>query len=211
VAVPREALADDLPVKTSRAANRVVVPFLFVVMGHRGRPGRASSAGSAGCVERLDLALFVHATTRPLCPGGRSRGRRHRTSFLFEAAVVRELEGVDPVGLKPRADQIRCTVAGLTPWALAIVRQLQCVSPGGFKCSVASTNRIDLLLRDRRLTASSFCHDTKVRQAGPVRSGPATPSPSRGTLRLGGDCRVSPCLLRRQQRLGTDHLAVGAV
>jgi hypothetical protein len=39
----------------------------------------------------------------------------------------------------PRADQIRCTVAGLTPWALAIDRQDQCVSAGGLSCSVART------------------------------------------------------------------------
>lgn len=31
----------------------------------------------------------------------------------------------------PRADHTRCTVAGLTPAALAIDRQLQCVSPSG--------------------------------------------------------------------------------
>src|SRR5664280_1073331 len=42
-------------------------------------------------------------------------------------------------GFRPRAAHTRCTVAGLTPCALAIVRQLQCVSPGGFSCSVAST------------------------------------------------------------------------
>jgi len=42
-------------------------------------------------------------------------------------------------GCSPRADQIRCTVAGLTPCALAIDRHDQCVSPAGFSCSVACT------------------------------------------------------------------------
>jgi len=42
-------------------------------------------------------------------------------------------------GLSSRADQIRCTVAGDTPCALAIVRQLQCVSPSGVWCNVACT------------------------------------------------------------------------
>jgi len=42
-------------------------------------------------------------------------------------------------GLSPRADQIRCTVAGLTPWARAIDRQLQCVSSAGLSCKVART------------------------------------------------------------------------
>jgi len=36
------------------------------------------------------------------------------------------------------ASQIRCTVAGLTPCAFAIERQLQGVSPGGVACNVAS-------------------------------------------------------------------------
>lgn len=42
-------------------------------------------------------------------------------------------------GFSPRASQIRCTVAGLTPTRRAIVRQLQWVCPGGVECSVSST------------------------------------------------------------------------
>src|SRR5271168_2257238 len=34
-------------------------------------------------------------------------------------------------GCNPRSDQMRCTVAGLTPTRLAIVRHDQCVCPGG--------------------------------------------------------------------------------
>src|SRR6187402_943266 len=34
-------------------------------------------------------------------------------------------------GCRPRSDQIRCTVAGLTPTRLAIVRHDQWVAPGG--------------------------------------------------------------------------------
>lgn len=36
------------------------------------------------------------------------------------------------------ADHTRCTVAGLTPCALAMLRHDQCVSPGGVECKVAS-------------------------------------------------------------------------
>lgn len=42
-------------------------------------------------------------------------------------------------GLSPRADHTRCTVAGLTPTALAIDRQLRCVSPAGVVCWVSRT------------------------------------------------------------------------
>ncbi len=69
-------------------------------------------------------------------------------------------------GLMSRADQIRCTVAALTPLALAIERQLQCVSPGGFSCSVACHDRGDLLGTDPRLSPAARPH-------------PAQPSPFR--------------------------------
>jgi hypothetical protein len=42
-------------------------------------------------------------------------------------------------GLSPRADQIRCTDAELTPTRFAIDRHDQCVSPSGVECSVKST------------------------------------------------------------------------
>jgi hypothetical protein len=41
--------------------------------------------------------------------------------------------------LRPRPDQIRCTVAGLTPTRLAIDRHDQCVAPGGVSCIVSRT------------------------------------------------------------------------
>ena len=42
-------------------------------------------------------------------------------------------------GLSPRADQMRATVAELTPACLAIDRHDQCVWPSGLECSVNST------------------------------------------------------------------------
>jgi hypothetical protein len=42
-------------------------------------------------------------------------------------------------GLRSSADQIRCTLAGLTPLALAMLRHDQWVSPAGVSCSVART------------------------------------------------------------------------
>ena len=50
-----------------------------------------------------------------------------------------------------RARQIFCTVDLLTPDCLAIVRVLQCVSPLGLECRVASTIASTRLHRDRRL------------------------------------------------------------
>ena len=72
-----------------------------------------------------------------------SGGFRYRpttsTSFSSNRSSLDSLKVSTRCGFKPRADQIRCTVAGDTPCALAIDRQLQCVSPSGVSCSVART------------------------------------------------------------------------
>ena len=60
---------------------------------------------------------------------------------------------------------MRCTVAGLTPWALAIVRQLQCVSPGGVVWVVAAT--IALTLAAEIMGLRPRPGRTSVRAAGP--------------------------------------------
>src|ERR1019366_5916566 len=68
-------------------------------------------------------------------------------------------------GLSPCASQIRCTVAGLTPCALAIDRQLQCVSPGGVDCVVATTISLTFAAEIERLRPRpSF---TSVSACGP--------------------------------------------
>ena len=60
---------------------------------------------------------------------------------------------------------MRCTVAGLTPWAAAIVRQLQCVSCGGTVWVVAAT--IALTLAAEIVGLRPRPGFTSVRAAGP--------------------------------------------
>src|SRR5680860_825420 len=60
-------------------------------------------------------------------------------SFSSNFGSLDNLKVLTRCGFKPRADQIRCTVAGLTPCAFAIARQLQCVWPGGVVSCVART------------------------------------------------------------------------
>src|SRR5215211_2016718 len=60
-------------------------------------------------------------------------------SFSVKCGSFDSLNVFRRCGLRPCASQIRCTVAALTPCALAIERQLQCVCPGGFVCVVACT------------------------------------------------------------------------
>ncbi len=79
----------------------------------------------------------MHSTT------ALSGGFRYRpttsVSFSSKRLSLESLKVFTRCGCSPRAHQIRCTVAGLTPCDLAIDRQLQCVSPCGLSCSVACT------------------------------------------------------------------------
>src|SRR5947209_20072727 len=72
-----------------------------------------------------------------------SGGFRYRpttsTSLSSKWRSLESLKVFTRCGLSPRADQIRCTDAGLTPTRFAIDRHDQCVSPSGFECSVKST------------------------------------------------------------------------
>ncbi len=61
---------------------------------------------------------------------------------------------------------MRCTVAALTPWAFAIVRQLQWVSPGGTVCVVAAT--IALTLAAEIVGLRPRPGRTSLRAAGPA-------------------------------------------
>lgn len=65
--------------------------------------------------------------------------RAHVDNPVFEPLVVGQLEGPQQVRFQPSACQARCTVAALTPVALARVRQLQCVWPSGFDSWVSLT------------------------------------------------------------------------
>jgi len=86
-------------------------------------------------------------------------------SFSVKSGSPESLNVRVRCGLRPWASQMRCTVAGLTPWALAIVRQLQCVSPGGTVWVVAATIALTLAAEIVRLRPRPG--RTSVRAAGP--------------------------------------------
>src|SRR3982751_5079312 len=107
-------------------------------MGHRAGPALLHRQGRLGAVQGLDLAFSsMHSTT------AFSGGFRYRptTSISFSSKwrSLDTLKVFTKWGLSPRADQIRCTGAGLTPTRAAIDRHDQCVSPSRFECSVRST------------------------------------------------------------------------
>src|SRR5664280_2231201 len=66
-------------------------------------------------------------------------------SFSSNRGSLDSLNVCTRCGLRPRPDQIRCTVAGLTSLAFAIDRQLQCVSPSGRPSCVSRTISSTLL------------------------------------------------------------------
>src|SRR6202011_3825604 len=81
--------------------------------------------------------------TRSVGASWRTGGLRYSpttsTSFSSKRLSLDSLKVSVRCGCSPRADQMRCTVALLTPCALASDRQLQCVSPSGGSCNVAGT------------------------------------------------------------------------
>ena len=109
-------------------------------------------------------------------------------------------------GAKPRSDQIRCTVAGLTPTRLAIVRHDQCVAPGGVVVvvnrtisAIVSSGIEGLRPRPSRILLHS---------GQPVGGESCTPGPHRHRRHpdLFGDHRVGHPVSGHQQHPRPQHL-----
>ena len=89
--------------------------------------------------------------------------------------------------LRPRADQIRCTVAGLTPPASAIDRQLQYVSPSGLAfCGNPTISSIfsEVILGLRPLPG----------RTRPIVATPSSPKRSRHATTLAGETSNRPAI-----------------
>src|SRR5664279_3707786 len=91
-------------------------------------------------------------------------------SFSSNRGSLDSLNVLTRCGFRPRPDQIRWTVAGLTPTALAIDRQLQYVSPEGFSCCV------------RRTISSRLAAEIPGLRPRPARTWPNLDSPSSANL-----------------------------
>ena len=137
----------------------------LVVVGHRAGAAGLHRQARLGAVERLDLALLVDAQHQRLL--GRVEVQPDDVGQLLgEARVVGELERSHPVRLRPCASQMRCTVAGLTPWALAIERQLQCVCPAAWSGSSPATIALTFAAEIVRLAPATRAF-TSVSACGP--------------------------------------------
>jgi hypothetical protein len=126
-------------------------------------------------------------------------------SFSSNFGSVDSLTVLTRCGLRPRADQIRYTVAGLTPRALPIVRQLQCVWPGGTVSCVAR-DLGDLLLGDGELAPPPRGDRTELDQTLLGKPIPSRHHRRRRNPHLRGDARVRQALPGKQQRPRPLHL-----
>ena len=131
MAVARQALADDLAREHVQRGEQRRGAIALVVVGHRAGAAPLDRQRGLGAIERLDLGLLIHAQHD--CLLGRIEVETDDVDeLLLKRLSFDSLNVLTRCGFRPLADQISWTVAGLTPWALAIVRQLQCVSPSGF-------------------------------------------------------------------------------
>src|SRR6476646_3840928 len=105
-------------------------------------PARPGVLGSDAWVRsRAWIWLFSSMHNTIAFSGGFKYSPTTSMSLSSNFGSVDTLKVSTRCGAKPRSDQIRCTVAGLTPTCLAIVRHDQCVAPGGVVVVVNSTIR----------------------------------------------------------------------
>src|SRR6476619_4403754 len=105
-------------------------------------PARPGVIGSDAWVRsRAWIWLFSSMHNTIAFSGGFKYSPTTSMSLSSNFGSVDTLKVSTRCGAKPRSDQIRCTVAGLTPTCLAIVRHDQCVAPGGVVVVVNSTIR----------------------------------------------------------------------
>ena len=110
----------------------------FVVVRHRAGPAWLHRQAGLRSLQGLDLALLIHTEHEGFVR--RIDVQPHTSvSFSTKAGSVDSLKVRTRCGCRPCACQIRWIDAGLSCWAAAIDRRLQCVARGGAACSVAST------------------------------------------------------------------------
>jgi len=130
VAVPGKALADHRAGQHVQGREQRRGAIARAVVGHGA--ARPATIGNDACVRsRAWICDFssMHNTIA-LC-GGFKYSPTTSTSLSSNFASLDTLNVSTRWGCKPRSDQIRCTVAGLTPTRVAIVRHDQCVAPAG--------------------------------------------------------------------------------
>ena len=107
----------------------------------------------------------MHNTTA--CSGGFRYSPTTSMSLSSKRGSFESLNDLRRCGFRPRPDQIRWTVAGLTPTRFAIDRQLQWVAPAGVSCWV------------RRMISSILSAEIRGLRPRPARTRANLANPSR--------------------------------
>ena len=106
VSVASKALADDLSIERVQCGKQSRGAVTLVVVGHRAASAALHRQSRLGPVERLNLALLVHAQDDSIL--WRVKVQPNNVGQLLNKPLVfREFEGLGPVRLKPMASQMR--------------------------------------------------------------------------------------------------------
>ncbi len=168
-----------VPVRTSRAANSVVVPC-GCSRGSGSGICPARAAGRGGCAPAPGSGSSRRWTAPPRGRAGPCRGRR-RPRPLRQRRVVRALEGAQPMRLQ--AVSIPDPLHGAQARSrrrLAMARPVQCVtSPGGSEQVSASTSATVCRRHAAPCRAGASCRAADLRRP-PRRSAAASATPPGG-------------------------------
>src|SRR5215210_1150544 len=109
-----QALAEDLPGRDVQGSKQRRGAVALVVVRHGAGLAPHHPQRRLGAVQGMNLAILVHAQDNGLSGGLRYNSTTSR-SLSSNFGSLDNLNVSTRCGFNPRASQIRCTVAGLTP------------------------------------------------------------------------------------------------
>ena len=132
------ALSHDPPLQDLQGRKQRGRAVAFVVVRHRATAAFFHGQARLRAIQRLNLALLVHANHHRLL--GRIQVKAHHVGQLLQKPrVARQLEALHPVRFYMVAPPDVADRRFAHSLAFAMVRQLQWVIPAGLVCRVAST------------------------------------------------------------------------
>ena len=135
------ALPVTLPSNKLKAANSVVVPVALYDRGSSCHTDPSSTSSRAVSDPAPESGLFSSTHSTNCLPAADSDTNPPAVGQLLLTSDPRQLEGSAEVRFELCNCQKRLTVFLLTPWALAISRQLQWVMPLGLVCKGGGNQR----------------------------------------------------------------------
>ena len=170
-------MPDDLAGRHVQGREQGGGAVALVVVGHRAAPGPASSAATAGSGPAPGSGTSRPCTARSPSRAGSDTDPTTSMSLSSNCGSLDTLNVSTRCGCNPSSDQIRCTVAELTPPAWPSCGTTN-AWPVRSRCRGQPHDLVDRLLGDRGLAATTFADLLQPGQARPRRTADATPAPS---------------------------------